>query len=178
MRWPSMSYSRWTRSTWTPPGRIRCLTHTVIYWLFPLSSSSAKRRHLPPLTSHRRTQVVHLGTAAAAELADNHLQVVNGSADDQQHNQIGYEKGAAAVLQGGERESPHVAQANGHGDARHQELDVVAPVAALRHRGRGCHCLRRRKGFGDLGAVLFWFSGWLRKVVLKHSKIYLLIVII
>lgn len=122
-----------------------------------------QRRHLPPLTSHRRTQVVHLGTAAAAELADNHLQVVNGSADDQQHNQIGYEKGAAAVLQGGERETPHVAQADGHGDARHQELDVVAPVAALRHRGRGCHRLRRRNGFGDLGAVLFWFSGLVKE---------------
>lgn len=82
-------------------------------------------------TSQRGRQIEHLDAAAAGELAQYHLHVVERATDDEQHYEVWYKEGATAILQRREREPPNVTQANRHSDARHQKFNIVAPFASF-----------------------------------------------
>jgi len=70
----------------------------------------------------------HLDWSYAGELAEGELHVIEGLAHNQQDDDVGNEKGATTVCVGGEGKTPHIAQANRHGDAGHEELDRAGPL--------------------------------------------------
>jgi hypothetical protein len=102
---------------------------------------------------YRGDALEHLHVASAAELAQAHLQIVHGAAEQDQHGDVWDEEGAAPVLVGDEREPPDVAEADVHRDAAHEELDAVAPFASVFDRVLFRHYLEGL-WFGTYG-VLF-----------------------
>jgi len=83
------------------------------------------------LTFHRRAQIEHFNRAPTGKLANYHFQIVNRFANQEQDNEIWYEEGATAIIEGSKGESPHVSQTHGHGDAGHQKLHALAPGGTL-----------------------------------------------
>ena len=62
-----------------------------------------------------------------AVLADGLLDEEGGEPDEEEHEDVGHEEGAAAVVVGHVREAPDVAQAHGQAQARQEEVALVAP---------------------------------------------------
>ncbi len=65
--------------------------------------------------------------SVTGELTQSHFHEVERFADEDQHNQVRNEEGSASVAVSRVRESPHVTQTDGHGDARHEEFNWTAP---------------------------------------------------
>ncbi len=67
-------------------------------------------------------------------LSDGHLLEEDGQPHEEQRDDVGDEEGAAAVGVDDVGEAPHVADAHSQRQPGQQELQVAAPVAALRRR--------------------------------------------
>ena len=65
------------------------------------------------------------------ELTHAHLDEEQRQTGEDQHDDVGDEERATAVLVGAVRKAPHVAQADGVADGRQEEVELAAPVAAL-----------------------------------------------
>lgn len=50
--------------------------------------------------------------------------------NQKEHYNVGYKKGTTAILEGGERESPHITQSHRHGYAGHEKLQTIGPIGA------------------------------------------------
>lgn len=81
-----------------------------------------------PRTSECRTDVPHLNRASRGKLAKNKFEVVQRFSDEYQHQEIRDEERPPAVIQGHEREPPHVPYADSHGHTRQQKLSLVVPL--------------------------------------------------
>lgn len=66
------------------------------------------------------------------ELAEDELHVEERQRAQHQHQQVGDEKGAAAVFVAEVREPPDVGEIHGEPDDAEQEVDVAAPGLSLR----------------------------------------------
>lgn len=72
-----------------------------------------------------------LHAGPAGELSEDHLHVVEGLADYEEHHYVGDDEGAAAVLVSRVRKPPDVSEADGEGHAGHEELQPVSPLVSL-----------------------------------------------
>ena len=68
-------------------------------------------------TSHRRDSRPHADASEGGELPDDEFEEIERLSDDEKDDEVGDEEGPSAVLVGGERKPPDVAQSDRHGDA-------------------------------------------------------------
>ncbi len=66
----------------------------------------------------------------AEQLAEGRLEQVDGHAGEDQTDEVGNEKGAAAVLVAEIGEAPDVAQADGEANAGHHVVQLVGPLSS------------------------------------------------
>lgn len=50
--------------------------------------------------------------------------------NQKEHYNVGYKKGTTTILEGGERESPHITQSHRYGYAGHEKLQTIGPIGA------------------------------------------------
>lgn len=85
-----------------------------------LESTLERGRHRPDL---------HAGSTG--ELPEDHLHVIEGFTDDEEHDYVGDQEGAAAVLVSRIREPPDVPEADRERHAGHEELQPASPLRPL-----------------------------------------------
>lgn len=120
-------------------------------------------------TTEARTNGPHFNWTFARELAQEHFQVVHRFADDEKHNDVRNEKGAAAIFICGEWKSPYVAQTDRCLNAWHQKLRLIRPrgtIIAWIDWRRCCSIFYVARFFIQFRITFYW---WI-SCILKQNK--------